>query len=142
MIKHEKVTGFPLDNMVHFGEMLMDLERREPGKEKVIWKSDVAEAYHILPMHPRWQAKQVTRVDDEYFVDRCNVFGGCGAGGIFISFNASALRSSPTDRKKTGTEPNHNRSLLRPRSRFYRFSKSPVLGPGPHGIFKDQLWTG
>ena len=88
MVKHEKVTGFPLDNMVHFGEMLMDLDRREPGVEKVIWKSDVAEAYRILPMHPRWQAKQVTRVDDEYHVDRCNVFGGCGAGGIFISFNA------------------------------------------------------
>jgi hypothetical protein len=86
MIKHEKVTSFPLDNMVHFGEMLMDLCRREPGCEKVIWKSDVAEAYRILPMHPLWQVKQVTRVDDEYYVDRCNVFGGCGAGGIFIAF--------------------------------------------------------
>ena len=88
MIKHEKVTGFPLDNMVLFGEMLMDLERREPGKEKIVWKSDVSEAYRILPMHPRWQIKQVTRIDDQYFVDRCNVFGGCGAPGIFISFNA------------------------------------------------------
>jgi hypothetical protein len=88
MVKHDKVTGFPLDNMVHFGEMLMDLERREPGKEKVIWKSDVAEACRILPMHPRWQIKQVTRVDDDYFVDRCNVFGGWSASGIFISFNA------------------------------------------------------
>ena len=87
MIKHEKVTGFPLDNMIHFGEMLMDLERREPGKEKVVWKSDVAEAYRILPMHCRWQIKQVTRVDDEYHVDRCDAFGGCGAGGLFISFN-------------------------------------------------------
>ena len=59
MITHEKVTGFPLDNMVHFGEMLMDLERKEPGSEKVIWKSDIAEAYWILPMHPCWQIKQV-----------------------------------------------------------------------------------
>ena len=90
MVKHEKVTGFPLDNMVHFGEMLMDLDRREPGQEKVVWKSDVAEAYRIIPMHPRWQAKQVTRVDDQYHVDRCNVFGGCHAGGMFISFNALA----------------------------------------------------
>ena len=88
MVKHEKVTGFPLDNMVHFGEMLMDLEKREPGVEKVVWKSDIAEAYRILPMHRRWQVKQVTRVDDDYHVDRCNVFGGCGAGGLFISFNA------------------------------------------------------
>ena len=88
MIQHDKVVGFPLDNMVHFGEMLMDLERREPGVEKVAWKSDVAEAYRILPMHPRWQAKQVNKVDDEYHVDRCNAFGGCSAGGLFISFNS------------------------------------------------------
>ena len=88
MVNHEKVTGFPLDNMVHFGEMLMDLEKREPGVEKVVWKSDIAEAYRILPMHRRWQVKQVTRIDDEYHVDRCNVFGGCSAGGLFISFNA------------------------------------------------------
>ena len=88
MIDHEKVTGFPLDNMIHFGEMLMDLERREPGVEKVIWKSDVAEAYRILPMHRRWQIKQVNRVDDDYHVDRCNSFGGSGAPGIFISFNS------------------------------------------------------
>jgi hypothetical protein len=43
MIPHHKVTGFPLDNLVHFGEMLLDLERWEPGKRKVAWKSDVAE---------------------------------------------------------------------------------------------------
>ena len=36
MINHDKVTGYPLDNMVHFGEMLMDLERRDPGSEKVV----------------------------------------------------------------------------------------------------------
>jgi hypothetical protein len=66
----------------------MDLEKREPGVEKVAWKSDVAEAYRILPMHPRWQIKQVNRVDDEYYVDRCNAFGGCGVGGLFIAFNS------------------------------------------------------
>ena len=88
MIQHDKVTGFPLDNMVHFGEMLMDLARREPGEERVVWKSDVAEAYRILPMHPRWQIKQITRIDDEYHADRCNAFGSSGAPGIFISFNS------------------------------------------------------
>ena len=44
-IQHDKVTRFPLDNMIHFGEMLMDLAKREPGEERVVWKSDVAEAY-------------------------------------------------------------------------------------------------
>ena len=88
MINHDKVTGFPLDNMAHFGAMMMDLEKKEPGVEKVVWKSDVAEAYRILPMHPHWQVKQVNRIDDDYHVDRCNAFGGCGAGGLFISFNS------------------------------------------------------
>ena len=88
MIKHDKVTGFPLDNMVHFGEMLMDLERRKPGEEKIVWKSDIAEAYRILPMHPRWQIKQINRIDNEYHVDRCDAFGSSGAPAIFISFNS------------------------------------------------------
>jgi hypothetical protein len=88
MIRHEKVTGYPLDNMVHFGEMLMDLERREPGKEKVAWKSDVSGAYHILPMHWYWQIKQVNQIEDNYYMDRCNAFGGCGAGALFIAFNS------------------------------------------------------
>ena len=88
MIQHDKVTGFPLDNMMNFGEMLIDLERRAPGEEKVAWKSDIAEAYRILPMHKHWQVKQVVRVDDECHVDHCNVFGGCGAGALFISVDS------------------------------------------------------
>ena len=66
----------------------MDLAKREPGEERVVWKSDVAKAYRILPMQPRWQIKQVNRIDDEYHVDRCNAFGSSGAPGIFISFNS------------------------------------------------------
>jgi hypothetical protein len=88
MIDHDKVTGFPLDNLVNFGEMLMDLEREAPEESKVAWKSDIAEAYWILPMHPHWQAKQIVRVDNDHHVDRCNAFGGCGAGGLFISVNS------------------------------------------------------
>lgn len=88
MIDHDKVTGFPLDNMKHFGEMLMDLEKSDPGGEKILWKSDVAEAYRILPMHPCWQVKQVNQINNRLYVDRCNAFGGSGTGGIFISFNS------------------------------------------------------
>ena len=59
MIQHNLVTGYPLDNLVHFGKMLMDLEKREPGKRRVAWKSDIAEAYQVIPMHLHWQIKQV-----------------------------------------------------------------------------------
>ena len=88
MIDHDKVTGYPLDNLVNFGEMMMDLERDAPGERKVAWKSDIVEAYRILPMHPHWQAKQIVRIDDDHHVDHCNAFGGCGAGGLFISVNS------------------------------------------------------
>lgn len=88
MIEHSKVTGYPLDNMVHFGEMLMNLENKQPGKIRVAWKSDVAEAYRIIPMHPRWQIKQVNVVDGELHIDCCNAFGGCASGALFIAFNS------------------------------------------------------
>ena len=83
MIQHNKVTGYPLGNMVHFGEMLMDLEKRGPTRNRIAWKSDIAEAYQILPMHPHWQIKQVNTVDGEHYVDCCNAFGGCASGALF-----------------------------------------------------------
>ncbi|KDR65305.1 hypothetical protein GALMADRAFT_148802 [Galerina marginata CBS 339.88] len=29
------------------------------GRELTMWKSDIAEAYHLMPMHPAWQIKQI-----------------------------------------------------------------------------------
>ena len=55
MIDHEQVTGYPLDNMTQFGKMLLHLEKQEPERKQVVWKSDISEAYQILPMHPLWQ---------------------------------------------------------------------------------------
>ena len=66
----------------------MDLEKRESGKERVAWKSNIMEVYWVLPMHPRWQIKQVNMINGEYYVDRCNAFGGCASGAIFIAFNS------------------------------------------------------
>ena len=98
MIQHDLVTSYQLDNLVHFGEMLMDLEKREPGKRRVAWKSDIAEAYRIILMHPRWQIKQVNTVDGEHHVDCCNTFGGCASGALFIAFDS--LVAWITKRKK------------------------------------------
>jgi len=66
----------------------MDLDRKEPGKKRVAWKLDVAEAYRILPMYPLWQIKQVNTIDGEQSIDRCNTFGGSSSGVIYISFNS------------------------------------------------------
>ena len=45
MIDHNKVTGYQLDNMMQFGEMLLDLEKKGLGRKQVVWKSDISEAY-------------------------------------------------------------------------------------------------
>jgi len=64
--------------MVHFGEILMDLERRELGKGQVAWKSNIVEAYRILPMHLLWKFKQINTINGRCYVDRCNSFGEAG----------------------------------------------------------------
>ena len=88
MVDHKRVTGFPLDNLSHFGEMLLDPHRTNSGSQFVVWKSDIAEAYRLMPMHPCWQIKQVNTIDGERYIDRCNAFGGSGSSGIWITFNS------------------------------------------------------
>ncbi|KAF9034568.1 hypothetical protein BJ165DRAFT_1356210 [Panaeolus papilionaceus] len=78
----------PLDNMRAFGTHMIAMQQRHPGKKLIAWKSDVAEAYRLIPMHPYWQIKQVERVDGQYHVNRCNVFGGRASQLLFISFMA------------------------------------------------------
>lgn len=87
MIRREDIKGFPLDNMTHLGEALLNLHRTQPEQTWVIYKSDVAEAYRLLPMHPLWQIKQVVTIDGERDIDRDNCFGGRGSPGIYISFH-------------------------------------------------------
>ena len=45
MIDHTQVTGFPLDNMRHLGEMLFDIRRSHSTDPLILWKSDIADAY-------------------------------------------------------------------------------------------------
>jgi len=65
MIKWEDVKGFPLDNMRHLGEGLLTCHQAKPDQLFILFKSDVAEAYCLLPMHPLWQIKQVVTIDVE-----------------------------------------------------------------------------
>jgi hypothetical protein len=89
MIDHDKVTGFPLDNMTHMGEMLISHFHRSHGShELVVWKSDIAEAHRLMPLHPLWQLKQVNTVDGWRYVDRNATFGSSSSAAIFISFNS------------------------------------------------------
>jgi hypothetical protein len=88
IIDHSQVTGFPLDNMRHLGEMLFDVRRDDNDAQLTLWKSDIADAYRLLPMHPLWQIKQVVTVDEQRYIDRNLCFGSSGSSGIFISFNS------------------------------------------------------
>lgn len=88
MIDHTQVTGFPLDNMRHLGEMLLDVRRSIGNVPLTLWKSDIAEAYRLLPVSPYWQLKQIVTVDSQRHVDRSVAFGSSGSPGIFISVNS------------------------------------------------------
>jgi hypothetical protein len=92
MIDHNRVTGYPMDNLAQFGEKLMKLRRDNPdlvGPDSLtVWKSDISEAYRLCPMHPFWQIKQGVRIGSNYHVDRCLVFGNSASPAIFIAFNS------------------------------------------------------
>ena len=88
MIDHSRVTGFPLDNMRHVGEMLFDVRRHQGLAPLDLWKSDIADAYRLLPMSPFWQIKQIVTVDGQRHVDHKLCFGSSASSGIFISFDS------------------------------------------------------
>ena len=88
MIDHSAVTGFPLDNVTHLGELLLDTRRSLGNVPLTLWKSDIADAYRLLPVSPFWQIKQIITVDGQRYVDRNLAFGSSASPAIFISFNS------------------------------------------------------
>ena len=88
MIRREDITGYPLDNMTHLGEMLIQKKREFPNEKLVLFKSDIAEAYRLIPVHPLWQIKQINTIEGLRHVDRRNCFGGKASGSLFIAVNA------------------------------------------------------
>ncbi|GLB44966.1 hypothetical protein LshimejAT787_1900440 [Lyophyllum shimeji] len=75
MIRHSDIAGMPLDNMRHLGDILLSI-RKTSQRPLILFKSDVAEAYRLIPLHPLFQLKQVVTIDGERHVDRNNAFGG------------------------------------------------------------------
>ena len=92
MVDHDLVTGYPMDNLAIFGDMLTSLCQRNPdiiGPQAItVWKSDIAEAYCLCLLHPAWQIKQAVQVDGQYYIDCCIVFGSSASPVIFIAFNS------------------------------------------------------
>ncbi|KAH6902560.1 putative retroelement protein [Coprinopsis sp. MPI-PUGE-AT-0042] len=88
MVNKSSMPKVPLDNMRSLGDDILDIRRRHPNEELTLWKSDVAEAYRLIPMHPFWQIKQAERIDGEFHINWCNVFGGRASQFLFIAFMA------------------------------------------------------
>jgi len=88
MIPREEIMGYPLNNLQHLGEFLLSMHKRIPDSPRILFKSNVAEAYCLLPVHPYWQIKQINRIGDSLHVDRNNAFGGRASGCNWIAFMA------------------------------------------------------
>lgn len=56
-----------------------------------LFKSDVSNAYRLLPMHPLWQIRQIIAVDGKRRVDRCCCFGSRGSPDLWCSFMSPVL---------------------------------------------------
>lgn len=92
MIFHDNIARYPLNNLKHLGEILLDFYQTVKLVELlIIFKSDISEAYHLLPVHKKWQVKQVNTIDGLHYIDHCNVFSNHAAGYIWIFFNALVL---------------------------------------------------
>lgn len=88
MILHVDIAGYPVDNMKCLGEILLNIRRQEGNIPLTLFKSDVAEAYWLMPVHPFWQIKQIDTVDSLCFIDRNDAFGGHASGCIWIIFSS------------------------------------------------------
>lgn len=82
------------DTIEHLAASLRSAILRKGRKPPYLFKSDVAEAFRLIPMHPRWQVRQVNRIDDELYVDRNAVFGNRGSGRLFCLFFAAVIWSA------------------------------------------------
>lgn len=59
MVDRSQTRGARMDSLVVFILLVLAFKKSHPGKKLVIWKSDVMNAFRLIPMHPLWQVKQV-----------------------------------------------------------------------------------
>ena len=84
MIPKEDV-GMRQDNVQDLCHNLL-LFRRTSLEPVWLYKSDVSNAYRLLPMHPLWQIKQIVTINGMRRVDRCCCFGSRGSPDLWCTF--------------------------------------------------------
>jgi hypothetical protein len=86
MINKANVSNLPLDTITKLGTALVSFCRAHGDAKLMMWKSDVSQAYHRMPIHKHWQIKQIHMIDGECHIDHCNNFGGKGGYKIWSAF--------------------------------------------------------
>jgi hypothetical protein len=74
-----------LDTLYILGKALLKVRKYHGDVQLVLFKTDVSQAYHRLPVHPLWQLRQVVKISDSYHIDNNNNFGNWGAGRLWVT---------------------------------------------------------
>jgi hypothetical protein len=80
-----------MDGIQAFGQILRKVRAQHPGRDLVVWKSDVSRAYRLMPMALLWQIRQIVTIDGQRYVDRCNQFGNRAGGRVWACFAGLVL---------------------------------------------------
>lgn len=75
-----------LDSLHAIGSALIQVCEQHGNIPLVLFKTDVSQAYHHLPVHPLWQLHQVITIDGKHHVDNNNNFSNRGAGHLWVTF--------------------------------------------------------
>ena len=82
----------PLDNLHDLGERLITACKEFSfSTQFVVFKTDISQAYHRIPVHPLWQLFQIVTIDGVHHVDWNNNFGNCAASGLWGSLMGLVL---------------------------------------------------
>lgn len=97
-VNNHSAGPYPLNDLIDLSEndtlvdRIEDLgrnlfaNRQNASNVTHLFKSDIADAYRHLPMHPLWQLRQAVRVGDRYHIDRCCSFGSRGSPALWTTF--------------------------------------------------------
>lgn len=83
--------GMQPDNVQDLGHNLLSFQVRHGSQPVWLFKSDVSKAYCHLPMHPLWQLKQIVKINNSCYIDRCCCFGNRRSPDLWCTFISLVL---------------------------------------------------
>lgn len=88
MVDKDKIK-VAFDSLISFAPYIV--EKKKKSSDLIMWKSDVKNAYRLLPMAPQWQLRQVVNVAGFYHIDRCANFGSTASAKLWCAFFSLVL---------------------------------------------------